>query len=179
MMTPALVERFVDAAGDAPTTQEWLREAVIGETGPADWVNNLERSLSPLKEMALVKQIRAVLAMSLSEAPSTPASERNDRLPLARAVKEAMQWKNEVPAAFLAHVFESWIFGQHAYWSIGRGLADARGRGKAILRLKVTLEENGWTLAPGASVADRSAPEPTGDRLNTVLTLLREAGSIK
>ena len=78
----------------------------------------------------------------------------------------------------MAHVFESWIFGQHVYWSVGRGLADARGRGKTILRLKVTLEENGWTLAPGANVADRNAPQATGDRLETALTLIREADLI-
>lgn len=179
MTTVALVERFVDAVGDAATVDEWLQAAVISETGPADWVQTLENSLSPLDEVELVKQIRAVLAMSLSEAPMSPGSERDDRLPLARAAKELRHWKNEAPSVFLAHVFESWIFGQHAYWSIGRGLADARGRGKTILRLKATLEENGWTLAPGANVSERSAPEPTGDRLNTVLTLLREVGSIK
>ena len=179
LTTVALVERFVQAAGDAATTREWLQAAVIGGRGPADWVRILENSLSPLNEAELVKRIRAVLAMTLSEAPMSPGSERDDRLPLARAAKELMYWKNEMPAAFLAHVFESWIFGQHAYWSIGRGLADARGRGKRILRLKATLEENGWTLAPGANVAERSAPQPTGDRLNTALTLLREAGWVK
>jgi len=49
----------------------------------------------------------------------------------------------------MTHVFDSWIFGQHVYWSVGRGLVDARSQGKTILRLKVVLEEGGW-------MADRS-----------------------
>ena len=43
----------------------------------------------------------------------------------------------------LGHVLDSWVFGQHVYWAVGRGLADARARGRTILRLKVTLEEPG------------------------------------
>lgn len=97
-----------------------------------------------------------------AEAPEKGGFERDDRLPLARAAKEANNFRGQKPAAFIAHVLESWVFGQHVYWSVGRGLADARGRGKTILRLKVTLEESGWTLAPGANVADRNAPRATG-----------------
>lgn len=124
------------------------------------------------------KRLGQCFTLSLSEAPEKAGAERDDRLPLARAAKEAKNFREQTPAAFMAHVFESWIFGQHVYWSVGRGLADARGRGKTILRLKVTLEENGWTLAPGANVADRNAPQATGDRLETALTLIREADLI-
>jgi hypothetical protein len=60
-------------------------------------------------------------------------------------------------------VFDSWIFGQHVYWSIGRGLAEARSQDKTILRLKVVLEEGGWTMARGATAAASSAPGATPD----------------
>jgi len=79
---------------------------------------------------------------------------------------------------FLVHVLESWVFGQHVYWSLGRGLADARARDKTILRLKVILEESGWTLAPGVAANQRNAPSATPDRLETMISLLREAGAI-
>ena len=105
--------------------------AGAGGTGPADWVDRLEKSLAPLdNEVELLGVIRAALAMSLSEAPEKAGIERDDRLPLARAAKEAEDWKTQSPRAFIEHVLESWIFGQHSYWSIGRGLADARGRGR-------------------------------------------------
>jgi hypothetical protein len=75
---------------------------------------------------------------------------------------------------FVRHILESWVLAQHVYWSVGRGLADARAGGKTILRLKVVLEEGGWTLAPGASQI--SPPQPTPDRLQTALNLADECG---
>ncbi len=178
LTTAALVDALLKCVGDSSTTRQWLEVTDTDAKGPADWVDRLERSLSPLDEIGLLSAIKSALGRSLSEAPESAGTERDDRLPLARAAKEAKDWMDRPPATFIAHVFESWIFGQHVYWSIGRGLSDARGRGKTILRLKVTLEENGWTLAPGASVAERGGPEATGDRLETALTLLREASAL-
>ena len=180
MTTSALAEAFLMGAGDAPTTEQWLTPTGTDGKGPADWVDRLEKSLTPLDdEVELLATIRTALATSLAEAPEKAGIERDDRLPLARAAREAKDRKNDAPRAFIEHVVESWIFGQHVYWSIGRGLADARGRGKTILRLKATLEDTGWTLAPGANVADRNAPQATGDRLETAITLLRESGLVR
>jgi hypothetical protein len=78
---------------------------------------------------------------------------------------------------FVRHVFESWVLAQHVYWSVGRGLADARAQGKTLLRLRVILNEGGWTLAPGASRG--SAPRPTPDRLQTMVSLALECGLFK
>jgi hypothetical protein len=179
MTTASLAGAFLKGAGDAPTTGQWLTPAGAGGTGPADWVDRLEKSLSPLDdEDDLLATVRTALAMSLAEAPEQAGSERDDRLPLARAAKEARDYIDRAPRAFIEHIVESWVFGQHVYWSVGRGLADARGRGKTILRLKATFEDTGWNLAPGAKVADRNAPRATGDRLETAITLLREAGLI-
>jgi len=58
------------------------------------------------------------------------------------------------------------------YWSVGRGLADARARGKTILRLRVALEDGGWNLTSAS--ARVSAPVPTPDRLKTALNLAKE-----
>lgn len=66
------------------------------------------------------------------------------------------------------------MLAQHVYWSVGRGLADARAQGKTLLRLKVVLDEGGWALAPGVSAG--SVPLPTADRLETMVTLASECG---
>jgi hypothetical protein len=52
----------------------------------------------------------------------------------------------------------------------------ARARGKAILRLKVVLEDGGWTLTPGVSRG--SFPLPTAGRLRTAISLAHECGLI-
>jgi hypothetical protein len=176
MMTPALVEAFLNASGDVPTTREWLVDSQMDSAGPADWLERLENSLtSPVDPNDLPRTIRSTLAASLREAPANPGTQREDRLPLARAAQQARAWSDLPPTAFMAHVFDSWIFGQHVYWSVGRGLADARSHGKTILRLKVVLEEDGWTMAPGATA---NAPRATPDRLETALSLMREADLI-
>lgn len=71
-----------------------------------------------------------------------------------------------------SNALESWVLAQHEYWSVGRALADACAGAHVLLRLKVILEEGGWTLAPGAVVGN--PPEPTRDRLQTAITLARE-----
>ena len=71
----------------------------------------------------------------------------------------------------------SWNCGFLRSMHIGRlvrGLADARAHGKTILRLKVVLDEGGWTHAPGVSQAP--IPVPTADRLQTALNLVQECG---
>lgn len=50
----------------------------------------------------------------------------------------------------------------------------ARARGKTLLRLKIILDEGGWTLTPGAPQG--SPPLPTADRLQTAVSLATECG---
>ena len=78
-----------------------------------------------------------------------PKFEREDRLPLKEAVRQTQGVMEQTFHSFLGHVFEVWLFGQHTYWSVGRGLAGQRGGGKILLRLRVVLDEGGWTLTPG------------------------------
>lgn len=100
------------------------------------------------------------------------AFERRDRLPLTRAKEEAECWFDLSPQDFMAKVLEVWVMAQHAYWCVTRGLADARNGGKIILRMRVVMEENGWTLTPQTTIGNR--PEVTPDRLDAAISLLRE-----
>jgi len=52
--------------------------------------------------------------------------ERQDRLPLARAQSEAKLFADKAPAQFLEYIFSAWAIGQHVFWSVGRGIGDAR-----------------------------------------------------
>lgn len=65
---------------------------------------------------------------------------------------------------------------QHTYWCVNRGLADARGRGKTILRLRIVMDEGGWSQAPGTTLGN--PPEATPDRLDTAISLLEECGRL-
>jgi hypothetical protein len=76
------------------------------------------------------------------------------------------------PAEFMARVLEIWVLAQHAYWCVGRSLADARSRGKTLLRLKVVMDEGGWTLTPGTRPGN--PPIATPDRLESAVGLLTE-----
>jgi len=177
--TMSLVRRFLKQSGDAASTDRWFKEARGKVLSPPDWIETLEFNLAEQKRIErLPRLIRKALAAALIEAPQKAGTERHDRLPLARANREAYQYANRPPENFLMHVFESWMFGQHVYWAVGRGLADARAQDKTILRLKVIYEDRGWTLAPGVSASSSNAPNATPDRLETALSLLREAGAI-
>jgi hypothetical protein len=174
--TSALTVLFLEEAGTASTLEEWMDAVDVGDN-PVDWLESLEAiSFLPNETAVLPSVFRNVVSMCLRAPQSEATGERADRLPLGRATSEAWSLLEESPATFMEHVFDRWIFGQHTYWSVGRGLADARGRGKRILRLKVVLEENGWTLTPGTKSNPASHPRTTADRLGTVLSLMSEAG---
>jgi hypothetical protein len=171
----ALVEAFLATThfDGALPAKSWLSRPHIEVQNPTTLLATLEDRLQQGKTTDLSAAISDALAFSISEAPDEPESfERHDRLPLARARKEALAWGNVPTNEFLRHVFESWVLAQHLYWAVGRGLADARSGGKRILRVRAVLDEQGWTLAPGASTT--SQPAASEDRLRTALTLAEE-----
>jgi len=175
--TGDLVADFLAAAGDAGNAGNWLAEALRPDFGPVEWLDELHACLADAERRDdLPATIRGALAACIAEAPENAGTERRDRLPLARAAEEADGWKPHSAADFFGHVVDSWVFGQHVYWSVGRGLADARARGKSILRLRVAVEEGGWTLMPGAQTP---APRATPDRLDTMLCLMGECGLLE
>ena len=143
-------------------------------TGPVLRDIQTELQRRPRDPERLTAALLRGLAFSLKEAPAKPhAFEGADRLPLSRARQDAETWKELTPLDFFARLLEVWIMAQHAYWSVGRGLADARTRGKQILRLRIVMDEGGWTLTPGTT-KEGNPPQPTPDRLETAVSLLGE-----
>jgi hypothetical protein len=178
--TGALVEAFV--AELPPIRQRnagsWLRAILPTGTGPTELIKRIEDALKAADAGDLVPGIAAALAFCLAEPPVEQIRyERQDRLPLSRARDEADVRNDHPVQEFLGHVFESWVLAQHVYWSVGRGLADARAQVRVLLRLKVILDEGGWTAASGASRG--RPPVPTADRLHTIVTLAQESGVIE
>ena len=171
--TDFLVTRFIKESGEVT---DWLKRANDEADGPTELQERIEAALNNPTGESLPKEVVNALRLCLSEPESTldPIT-RPDRLPMARARREAEAWaSNASTRDFLRNVFEKWVFAQHVYWSVGRGLADARAGGKTLLRLKVVLEENGWALAPGVNMVAR--PGLSGDRLRTAFTLADECG---
>ena len=176
--TDALVNEFLGQVSSLPkhgSARKWLSAALPSGTGPTELMKRIEEALNDPSAADLAPSITAALAFCLAEAPQQDSHlERPDRLPLFRARREAAARQEGSIKDFVRHVLESWVLAQHVYWSVGRGLADARAQGKTLLRLRVILDEGGWTLAPGASHG--SAPVPTPDRLQTMVSLARECG---
>jgi hypothetical protein len=176
--TIILANSFLDQAVSRPiqaSARAWLNFANVGNAAPTALIERIEGALAEQPPDGLVPAIADGIAFCLIESASQVYDhEPEERLPLARARREADVRADKPVKEFICHVIESWVLAQHTYWSIGRGLADARARGKSLLRLKVILEETGWTRAPGATFP--SPPVPTADRLQTALTLAREAG---
>jgi hypothetical protein len=177
--TSVLVDRFlsrISGRSQNGNASEWLNWGDVDLIGPTELMGRIEDALGDSASTDLASRTADGLAFCLKkEAPESDLDfERVDRLPLFRARREAAAWAAQPATDFVRHVLESWVLAQHTYWSIGRGLADARARGKTLLRLKVILDEGGWTLAPGASRG--SPPIPTPDRLQTALTLAGECG---
>ncbi len=170
--TDFLVARFIEETG---AVTDWLKCEEGEAAGPTELQEGIVAALNDPTGESLPKGVVNALRLCLSEPHTPDPIPRPDRLPLDRARKEAEAWAAAGSTRdFLRNVFEKWVFAQHVYWSVGRGLADARARGKTLLRLKVVLEENGWALAPGVKAAGK--PRPSGDRLRTALTLADECG---
>lgn len=174
-LTARLAEMFMLSAGDALSVQDWLKVDKLNRGSIPERIEILEHALGREANVEeLPFKIREALSVSLSEIFEDIVIQSSDRLPLSRAKREADSFANGLPLDFMQHVLSSWVFGQHVYWSVGRGLGDARARGKTILRLKVVPEEGGWTLAPGTNL--RNTPRPTPDRLDTAVNLMKQAG---
>lgn len=174
LISDALVGAFIaevpTAAGAA--AGNWLDATIPAGAGPTELIARIQEGLVAQNTGSIAQAVSAGLAFCLAEDPGPHArSERSDRLPLFRARHEAAAHRSGPAAEFLRHVLESWVLAQHAYWSVGRGLADARAGGKTLLRLRVILDEGGWTLIP---VNRGRPPSPTPDRLQTMISLMTE-----
>jgi len=179
--TDAMVDSFLKKlpfAKRSASARNWLDAALPVKAGPTELMAEISEALNNGPSPDLPQTIVRGMAFCLGETLQQEHQfERPDRLPLFRARKEAQAREKGSTRDFMRHVFESWILAQHVYWSVGRGLADARAQGKTLLRLKVVLDEGGWALAPG--VFRGSPPVPTPDRLQTIVSLAGEGGLLR
>ncbi|MER8954541.1 hypothetical protein NKH98_17735 [Mesorhizobium sp. M0833] len=173
--TPALVSAFLAEAaidGVRPAS-DWL-DGTDPATPPSSATTAIADALRSQTREGLAAAIAQALALCIAHTPQDPETfDREDRLPLRRAGKEANARRQVEARELIRHAIETWAIAQHVYWAVGRGLQDARGGGKTILRLKLVMEEGGWTALPGRS---RLSPAPTPDRIETAISLAAECG---
>jgi hypothetical protein len=177
----SLVSGFLDQiprpAGTV-SAGDWIQSLAPDTAGPTELMAGIREALGVPTGANLARSIAAGLAFCLTDPPrGQPRPEQPERLPLSRARQEAAARASASVEELMRHIVESWVLAQHAYWSIGRGLADARARGKTLPRLRIILDEGGWTLTPGAQLG--SPPQPTPDRLQTAITLATECGLLE
>jgi hypothetical protein len=176
-----LVREFIahaPLAANHATSRQWVEERATMAAGPTGPLTRLRRALEAENVNDLVPHIVDGLAFCLAKVPEAQDRvEREDRLPLRRAQREFLERAHGSIVDFVRHVLEAWVLAQHTYWAVGRGLGDARVGERVLLRLKVALEEEGWTALPGAGSA--AAPRPTPDRLHTAMSLAQECGYLE
>ena len=153
------------------TAGDWIRTLTSADLGPTELMERIQHAWGSETHADLPDCVARGLAFCLTE-PTAARLQQTARLPLTRAQAEAAARSHASVPEFMRHVLESWVLAQHAYWAVGRGLADARSGGGMLLRLRIILDEGGWTLAPGASAG--GAPQPTPDRLATAIALAKE-----
>lgn len=171
-----MASRFLEGTPSEPTVKAWLAlpadPDAVDIIGPILELEKLLRGRVNAEGLpgAIYQGLRTVLACKTID-----SNERQDRLPLARAQTEAKSFADRSPAEFVEYILSAWAIGQHVYWSVGRGIGDARRGPDRILRLKIVPDEAGLRIVPGAN---NSAPRTTPDRLGTAITLLQEAREI-
>jgi hypothetical protein len=174
----SLVREFMDQAPPQPgiaTAAQWVASLSPQGGGPTELITRIREALAAPVGTELANGVAAGLGFCLTDVLAAEShTARPDRLPLSRARREANARADVTVAEFLRHVLESWVLAQHSYWSVGRGLADARARGRILLRLKIILDEGGWALTP--RVSRGNPPRPTPDRLETAIILATECG---
>jgi hypothetical protein len=174
----ALVRAFVQQTPRPPdiaSAGAWIAYLMSAAAGPTELMARIVRALDEPSASDLALSIAAGLALCFSEESTAESrTQQHDRLPLYRAQQEAAARAPGSVEELVQHMLESWILAQHTYWSVGRGLADARAGGKTLLRLKIILDEGGWAVTPGAPRG--RPPQPTPDRLRTLILLSRECG---
>lgn len=171
-----LVKKFLEGVPSpvgAIKTGAWIKSLTSSRAGPTELMKLIQQALDNPGASDLPHSIARGLAFSLTE--ETPdLTQHPERLPLWRAIEETTARSDSPIPEFVRYVLEAWVLAQHTYWSIDRGLADAHVHDRMLLRLRVVLDEGGWTLTPGARVG--ALPYPTPDRLQTVLSLASECG---
>ncbi len=181
MFTELLEQDDVDVSGNADR---------MLETAFAEWSEDPERAVFTLMSMledqqrtdpsAIPRLSLAALAcvrrLALAEQQNAAGvafmqdfDRESDRLPLSLMLDRLAELGDRPATEALREFVEAWVFGQHLRWSVIRS-----GDGKQ--RLRVGLDEGGWTLLRGDLSATFGA---TPDRLRSALRLLADAGLIR
>lgn len=171
ILVARLLERSCCEAGS--TAQEWFEALSSDGFTPVEAMDSLQASF-PIGEGVAEAALTTLATAVMCDPVLYDQSERLERLPIAQAAADLARYADESSERFLEHVIESWIIAQHTYWSVGRGLADARAGAKRILRLRLVLEPGGWRVTRGRG--SRGMPRPTPDRLRTAMSLAYESG---
>ena len=176
--TEALAQHLIDdfEIKPEPTVRAWFARLASDGASAIDAIDDLQESFA-LGEGIGAAAVVALAVSLMSDPILYDRSDRRERLPIALAAGDLDRLGDETPQRFLQHVIESWVIAQHTYWSVGRGLADARAGAKRILRLRLVLEPGGWRVTRGRG--SRGMPRPTPDRLRTAISLARESKLIK
>lgn len=174
LTTAELSRRLIEAAGGkAMRAGDWLRKRVPASYGGVDALTALEMAFA--SGSGLERAIVAGIGIGvLAPKDLQDGSDQRERLPIALAAADFERLQHGPREAFVAHVIEQWVIAQHTFWSVGRGLADARSGNRSILRLRLVLEPTGWCVTRGRG--SRSMPRPTPDRVRTAISLGRETG---
>ena len=160
---------------EGQTARPWLEALAATAVSPVEAMDALQANF-PNGATFVPTALAAIALPMLANASLHDRSERRERLPIALAAADLDRIGNDSPQQFLKHMIENWLIAQHTYWSVGRGLADARAGAKKIMRLRLVLEPGGWRVTRGRGT--RGMPRPTPDRLRTAISLAQQCDLI-
>jgi hypothetical protein len=165
----------IDADADQ-SAASFIGSLVDPDAQPVSLLESLQTALA--NKQGVETAISSAIAYCL-ECSDTLEDEsvREERLPLRIARKDYRKLADAGASDLISHILESWVLAQNTYWSVGRGLADARAGAKTILRLRIVQEEGGWVTTRGHGGG--RPPNATPDRLRTAISLASEAGLLR
>jgi hypothetical protein len=145
--TKALAERLLKQSQSDPDVGafKWFQSLASDGATPVEAMDNLQACF-PTGEGIGVAALKALAVAVMCDPVLFDRSERRERLPIAQAAADLARYADESPERFVEHVIESWVIAQHTYWSVGRGLADARAGGR---HLKVCAPDNDFSDITG------------------------------
>ena len=173
--TAEIADFFLRQIDDDPgqTAASFVGGLVEQDAHPVSLLESLQTALA--NKQGVESAIATSLAYCLECSDAfDDESTREERLPLRIARKDYRRLADAPALDLIGHILESWVLAQNTYWSVGRGLADARAGAKTILRLRIVQEEGGWMTTRGHGGG--RPPNATPDRLRTAISLASEAG---
>ena len=130
----------------------WISSLSSSSDLPTELMTRIQQALDDRAAGHLAAQYRGGSRLLLDRsAVHESHTEHVERLPASRARREAAVRSGAAVEEFVRHVLEAWVARAACLLVSGPGLADARARGKMLLRLRIILDEGGWMLTSGAT----------------------------